>query len=214
MTLIEIMVVLGILTILLSIGFRLYTVVMEKVRRSRAVAEMTTIDQALTAYKADFKEYPWVEAGNEPVNLYRALIGNRRPFGGFHMTVDGLVASTDPLAMAAGKGYIGIEAMTIASMENLEAGNVESTTSVIKPSMPATRDDNQKNVLIDPWSVPYVYRYKVLAQGAKGKDWKNTSYVLFSRGPNSDTKVIPADGILNEKWKEDADSLDNVYSHE
>ncbi len=58
-------------------------------------------------------------------------------------------------------------------------------------------------VLVDPWGQPYVYVYKVPAEG-----WLNSGFVLYSIGPDaSDAAALLAGGIVNSGAPENVDNL-------
>jgi hypothetical protein len=60
------------------------------------------------------------------------------------------------------------------------------------------------NQLLDPWGVPYQYRYD-----PEDAIWENFSYVLFSVGPNGIYTDVTAEGQINDSG---AGNQDNIYA--
>jgi len=77
---------------------------------------------------------------------------------------------------------------------------------VARPASPDTPADpfgETGAVLIDPWSRPYVYAYKVSAG-----DWTNSAYVLYSLGPDGkDAPALLPGGIVDSAPRENADNI-------
>ncbi len=65
-TLIEILVVIGIIAILAGMGMSVAKPVMEKGKKSRASAEIVAFESALERYKADNGDYPLSEVSPDP----------------------------------------------------------------------------------------------------------------------------------------------------
>lgn len=61
------------------------------------------------------------------------------------------------------------------------------------------------DVLLDPWERPYVYAYKITMT------WNNSSYVLYSIGPDGrDSPALLAGGFPDVA---PADNADNIYAN-
>ena len=71
------------------------------------------------------------------------------------------------------------------------------------PDTPADPFGETAAALIDPWSRPYVYVYKVPAGG-----WTNSAYVLYSSGPDGkDAPALLSGGIVDPAPRENADNI-------
>lgn len=77
---------------------------------------------------------------------------------------------------------------------------------IARPASPDTPTDpfgDTGAVLIDPWSRPYVYAYKVPAGG-----WTNSGYLLYSPGPDGkDAPALLPGGFPDPAPSENADNL-------
>ncbi len=60
-------------------------------------------------------------------------------------------------------------------------------------------------VLTDPWDQPYVYAYNTTASG-----WTNSSFVLYSIGPDGLSTVVPTSGLIDVAA---AGNTDNLYAN-
>lgn len=211
-TLVEILVVMAILLVLMAASIKIVGGVRTVAYRSKTEGHLNLLASALTSYRADFGDYPWVEEGKEEINLYRSLIGNRSAQGAFTIVLQqnqtALVAAPDPFAAKAGKAYVDLGTLVIGSLGKTADENDAGESA--QPNLPATRDSVADHVFIDSWGSPFTYRYKRVSDS--GKSWKANKYVLFSRGANADSKGVPADGLIDSTWKETEEAADNLYA--
>ena len=211
-TLIEVLVVMAILLVLMAATIKIMDGVKQRAYRVKTEGNLNLVSSALTAYRGDFGDYPWVQEGKEEVNLYRSLIGNRSAQGAKSIALKegktALVPVTDPFEAKAGKGYIDLGALAIGSINKTPDENDQGEPAV--PNLPITRDNVPDHVFIDSWGAPMTYRYKRISDA--GKSWKASKYLLFSRGRNVDQKGVPADGILDATWRDSEEAADNIYA--
>lgn len=173
-TLLELLVVIGIIAILAGIVLGVGRRASESGKIARAKAEMAALSTALEAYKSQYGDYP--QTANS-ARLIQSLIGKLGPL------------PTSPAI--TGRALIESAKFAIA----LPA----APTAVVDPFA------NAAAVLIDPWDHPYVYAYNTAANG-----WTNSSFVLYSPGPDGLFTALPATGQINDTA---ANNADNLYAN-
>ena len=143
-----------------------------------AQSEIILIQQALEAYKSRFGEYP-----------KNVTVGGSNP----SMEV---ILFNALMGTLASNGRLG-NFSSVLDRNNL---SFATTNFPLVGGTPALAD----NQLLDPWGVPYQYRYDPV-----DASWENFSYVLFSAGPNGIYTDVTAEGQINESG---AGNQDNIYA--
>lgn len=143
-----------------------------------AQSEIILIQQALEAYKSRFGEYP-----------KKVTVGGSNP----SMEV---ILFNALMGTLASNGKLG-NFSSVLDRNNL---SFATTNLPLVGGTPALAD----NQLLDPWGVPYQYRYDPV-----DASWENFSYVLFSAGPNGIYTDVTAEGQINESG---AGNQDNIYA--
>ena len=143
-----------------------------------AQSEIILIQQALEAYKSRFGEYP------KKVTL-----------GGSNPSME-VILFNALMGTLASNGKLG-NFSSVLDRNNL---SFATTNFPLVGGTPALAD----NQLLDPWGVPYQYRYDPV-----DASWENFSYVLFSAGPNGIYTDVTAEGQINESG---AGNQDNIYA--
>ena len=143
-----------------------------------AQSEIILIQQALEAYKSRFGEYP-----------KKVTVGGSNP----SMEV---ILFNALMGTLASNGKLG-NFSSVLDRNNL---SFATTNFPLVGGTPALAD----NQLLDPWGIPYQYRYDPV-----DASWENFSYVLFSAGPNGIYTDVTAEGQINESG---AGNQDNIYA--
>ncbi len=143
-----------------------------------AQSEIILIQQALEAYKSRFGEYP-----------KKVTVGGSNP----SMEV---ILFNALMGTLAPNGKLG-NFSSVLDRNNL---SFATTNFPLVGGTPALAD----NQLLDPWGVPYLYRYD-----PEDASWENFSYVLFSAGPNGIYTDVTAEGQINDSG---AGNQDNIYA--
>ena len=143
-----------------------------------AQSEIILIQQALEAYKSRFGEYP-----------KKVTVGGSNP----SMEV---ILFNALMGTLASNGKLG-NFSSVLDRNNL---SFATTNFPLVGGTPALAN----NQLLDPWGVPYQYRYDPV-----DASWENFSYVLFSAGPNGIYTDVTAEGQINESG---AGNQDNIYA--
>ncbi|MBI3884572.1 MAG: prepilin-type N-terminal cleavage/methylation domain-containing protein [Opitutae bacterium] len=173
-TLLELLVVIGIIAILSGIVLGVGRRASESGKIARAKAEMAALSTALEAYKSQYGDYPQTA---DSARLLQSLLGKLGP----------LPASP----VIAGRALIESAKFVIA---------LPAT-----PTVPVDPFTNNTAVLIDPWDHPYAYAFNTTASG-----WTNSSFVLYSPGPDGLLTALPATGLINDTA---ANNADNLYAN-
>jgi prepilin-type N-terminal cleavage/methylation domain-containing protein len=159
-SLIELMVVMGIIAILASIVVGISQGVAMRQELARARADLYFIAAKLNDFKSRYKDYPRSDGGSEAegVVLTEALLGK----------------------IILKKGTDG--KLKPFEIENKDAKPlVGSELKIIK--------DDGNELIVDPWGNPYYYRYEepyaldAEKQNIGGK-WENPGFILISAGPD------------------------------
>lgn len=192
-TLIELVVVIGIIGILATLIFAVGGGVRERQNRTRAQADMATIANALEAFKARYGEYPpvanpgYTTAARDAnaIQLYRALTGKMA----YQRQSSGVMGF---VPVAEGRAFLDAGRFTLIDTANPANQN------------PDPEGDN--TALMDPWGRPYVYYFATLAEASmparNRNQWQTLGFILLSTGNAPDARVpgildlVPTDGIL------------------
>ncbi len=197
-TIIELLVVLGIIVVLAGITFGLMSGAQERGRTSRAQAELRALAQALEQYQGQYGDYPWVEmpgvATNEEV-LFNALAGIVGPTG-------------DPIrddsgATRVGRVYVDFSRFSIGDRDN------EALSEAERDELPRAGETSPgvlERRFLDPWGNPYRYYYKSRTE-QPDFSWERRGFVLYSAGPSGEHREPGNDGVMPDRMEND----DNIY---
>lgn len=183
-TIVELLVVLAVIVVLAGITFGTMTGVQISRMKSTAMAEIMILSQSLESFKLEHGDYPITASiENNDATLSKALLGWKE----FNLRTSKFV---DRSPQSKSKLVVFIDPTKI-----YYEGNLMEDMS-IKP----------ENVrFVDPWGQPYQYFYK------ESEKWDNLSYVLYSKGPDGKSSVLPKDGILNYEFNNTEINIDNIY---
>jgi len=174
----EIIGVMAVITIILTMLVMSLGGVRSAADSKAAQSEIILIQQALEAYKSRFGEYP-----------KKVTVGGSNP----SMEV---ILFNALMGTLAPNGKLG-NFSSVLDRNNL---SFATTNFPLVGGTPALAD----NQLLDPWGVPYQYRYD-----PEDAIWENFSYVLFSVGPNGIYTDVTAEGQINDSG---AGNQDNIYA--
>ncbi|MFU8848825.1 MAG: prepilin-type N-terminal cleavage/methylation domain-containing protein [Opitutales bacterium] len=206
-TLIELLMVFGVIAILAAITFGISKGVQDSQGRAKAKAELAMIAQALESFKNTHGDYPRAESDVESSadELFKALLGWKKYDSASAAFVD---KTTSEVPAQGPNPYLDISKLTYVDAAEPEEFNPEITSN--------TKPENYR--LLDPWGNPYRYYYK---QSATDNNWENFGYMLYSAGPDGKDQMPGSwDGLLSPNVLNTTDSngdainLDNIYAGE
>lgn len=188
-TLLELLVVIGIIAILAGIVLGVGRRASESGKIARAKAEMAALSTALEAYKSQYGDYPQTGAGaandpnavtsaadDGPGILFNALAGKRGP--------------KNALTPIDARALVELSKFSLQVPDRLPvSGNLAQLA----------------NAFVDPWGHRYVYLYDTTVNG-----WRNSSFVLYSIGPDGQFTAVPATGLIDVAA---AGNADNLYAN-
>lgn len=208
-TLIELMVVMGIIGILAAALIPLVGGAINSQRRAKATGEIKAMAAACDAFRKLYGEFPCVRNGSYPTltadypqyrqDLFDQLLGRK------------ILVST---ALASGKTNIALLPFNDSSLPN-------STKRVLRPfvtpelipgcdnSGSEAVDPSAMTQFIDPWGNAYDYRYRVLPASGGATDttpfttWLAPDFLLVSCGANfvaSSSAATPHVPSMEEYW--------------
>ncbi len=175
-TLVEILIVIGILVLLMGITTQMLGGVSDAQGRARAKSDMALIATGLEAFCNQYGGYPRLNAGSEEKfvggEIYKCLVGRMM-----------LKRQNDQIVMTE----MGIQRRPFVDASKLK---------ICDPADPVLVDvDPEKNGVYfgDPWNEPYLYFYD--ASTAVGNDtigtWRSPGFILISKGPDrKETDVL------------------------
>jgi prepilin-type N-terminal cleavage/methylation domain-containing protein len=195
-TMIELLVVLGIIVILGGITFGLVSGVSERGRAARAETELRLIAQSLEQFRTQYGDYPWVgtaTTSNNEEALFNALAGITGPQG-------------DPIrdesnSTRVGRVFIDFSRVTIGDENNEELDREEFNQL---PNAGEPSPGVLQRRFLDPWGNPYRYYYR----SANSPDtWRRSGFVLYSMGPEGSHSPPSNNGDISET----SANMDNIY---
>lgn len=193
-TLIELLTVISIIAILAAITFGVIKGVNERSAIGQAKAELSSLSQALEAYKLQYGDYPRITIGSAVSQntttaltaahtqalLFNALVGKLGPK---------LSSAAEITASAINaKSFVDLARL---NLETANLPNITNTTAVV-------------NSFLDPWGRRYMYYYNSTASG-----WRLPGYVLYSVGPDG-VHTAPTNTLVNDT---SANNVDNIYAN-
>jgi prepilin-type N-terminal cleavage/methylation domain-containing protein len=216
-TLIELLTVIAIIAILAAITFGVVKGVNERAAIGQAKAELSSIAQALEAYKQQYGDYPQTGSFTPAGVNGTPNVGSITSASAQAVLLNALVGKAGPkgnvLRRPGGRTLIEISkfALETADLPALEPTPVTSAVTLIN------------NALLDPWGRRYMYFYK-------NKDtpsaWRGASYILYSAGPDgletngTNTNPISTSslnfkeiGVLNPATLSLANNADNIWAN-
>jgi len=204
-TLVELLTVIVIISILAAITLGISKVIHTRENMTKAIGEMDMIATALDEFKRDYGDYPPMDNDNgsgspyAEQNLLAALTGHARwsrdPFGNPQWEMVSMAKkfhSGEALPSGEhynwGKAYIELSKLTVDVDPSTESGIKDG--AVIHDPWWQTGDSNDS---------AYLYRYKMRADKTNPSTatWQSTTFLLVSRGPDSQ----PEDPEANFIWK-------------
>ncbi|AKC81670.1 hypothetical protein IMCC26134_00750 [Verrucomicrobia bacterium IMCC26134] len=224
-TLIELLTVIAIIGILAAITFGAARGVFQQSRINRSKAELGSLGSALEEYKKYYGDYPGIRATetapdqidpkdlpflstggpkqtDRAYNFFRALCGRFGP----DQSINERRVSKTILKKKYGKSFI---SPALFSLERSDKDNDKPVgeLAIPTPDVSVAKDDPDfSNALLDPWGHRYLYYYKDL--GSAGT-WKNTTYVLYSAGPDGLATFPSTAGAMPDPA--DLKNADNIY---
>jgi prepilin-type N-terminal cleavage/methylation domain-containing protein len=192
-TLIELLMVIGIIAILAAITFGVVKGVNERAAIRQAQTELSSLSQALEAYKLQYGDYPQAGTGAAAPNATTAGTSTTQ-----YVLFNSLVGKLGPKGAAiAGKSFVEISRFTLFSS--------------VAADMPlATGNSPVANVFLDPWGRQYAYYYK--ASATTNPTW--TSYILLSAGPDGNVGIGTPNATTGVyAISNAAQESDNIYAN-
>lgn len=209
-TLIELLLVMGVIAILAAAMIPLVGGALNSQRKARATGEIKAMAGACDAYRKLYGEFPCVRAGTYSsmttdhaafrLDLYDQLVGRK------------VLKST---ALANGKINLSLVAYNNATLPNgakrvqrplLSASLIQGCNSQGDDRV----DPAAMTQFLDPWGNAYDYRYRVLPSSATGSidtapftTWLSPDFLLVSCGPEfvpSTKGTTPHVPLMNEYW--------------
>lgn len=208
-TLIELMLVMGVIAILAAVMIPLVGGALNSQRKARATGEIKAIAGACDAFRKLYGEFPCVRNGTYSTltadypayrqDLYDQMVGRK------------ILQAT---ALASGKTNLALVAFNDASLPNAARRLARPMLSaeLIQGCNDAGDDRVAPELMtqfLDPWGNAYDYRYRVLPASGGATDttpfttWLAPDFLLVSCGPDfvpSTSGATPHVPLMNEYW--------------
>lgn len=197
-TLIELLTVIAIIGILAGITFGVVRGVKERSNSSKAKAELAVLAQALESYKRQYGDYPWTGSKTQANAVVSSKIDKDHAQAQLLNALSGKIGPK--LDLINGKSFIDLGKFKLETTDFPNPSDLSQTTM----------SDLVANSFLDPWGRRYRYYYKSTASPAT---WTNPSYVIFSVGPDGQTKASSDPTSAGEIDFNDSANLDNIYAN-
>ncbi len=199
-TLVEILIVIGIIALLMGITTQMLGTVTSSQGRARARTDLAIIASALEAFSLKYGGYPRLSANNDEKNsagdVYKCLVGKM-----VLRLDDGQIVMSD----------VGTNRKPFLDSSKLR---------ICDPSDPLLQDvDPEKNGVYfgDPWNEPYLYFFDTTAYVTNegNTSWRSPSFLLLSKGPDQKAKEVNymyTTGIMpdDEEYRMPEENIDNI----
>jgi len=199
-TLIEILVVVGIIVLLVGFSTSLVKTASDAQGKARAMTDIEVIANAIEEFRSIYGDYPRIScAADEKLSaaqLYQCLVGK------LYMTVQDSQIVFLPLSPDATR-----RPLIDASKMNL--GNTQGKFgSDVDP-------EDANTFFADPWGQPYLYMFDSNLIPGAITTWRSPSYILLSKGPDEQAFSVGSfyiDGIMRdmEQYRSNESNVDNI----
>jgi prepilin-type cleavage/methylation N-terminal domain protein len=199
-TLVEILIVIGIIALLMGITTQMLGTVSASQGRARSKTDMALIVSGLEGFASKYGGYPRVSANidekKSAADLYRCLTGKM-----IMRLNDGQIVMADVGTVR--KPFIEVTKLRIAD-----------------PADPLLQDvDPEKNGVYfsDSWNEPYLYFFDttMYVTNEANTSWRSPSFILLTKGPDqkaADVKGMYTTGIIpdDEEYRLPEVNIDNI----
>ena len=209
-TLIELLTVVGVITVLAGIAVGIVTAGKHRSLAARARGELAALAAALERYKAHYGDYPQTGSAAQATPIRTAVIGQNQ---GQALLLNALIGVYGPTNFAArinGPSFLEI------SKFRLEVELTVNTAARFgEPQGTPPVKTAEANCLIDPWGNRYMYYYKPAPAPGRPpvNTWRAPAYVLYSVGPDGQ-HVAPATatGLFTGTTQTTGTNADNLFA--
>ncbi len=199
-TLVEILIVIGIIALLMGITTQMLGTVASNQGRAKSRADLALIASGLEMFASKYGGYPRVSAASDDKkaagDIYKCLVGKM-----ILRVDDGQIIMSD----------VGTNRKPLVDATKLR---------ICDPADPILQDvDPEKNGVFfgDPWSEPYMYLFDTTSYVTNegNTSWRSPSFVLFSKGADTkavDVKQMYTTGIIpdDEEYRLPEENIDNI----
>ncbi len=189
-TLIEVLIVIGIIALLMGITTLVITSVSESSGRSRAKADMAAITTGIQAFESKYGAFPLVTAKDNEKRtaavIYKCLMGKMR--------IDASGNQVRMVDIKDGDSLIDSTKFVLRDPDDLEAENVDS--------------EKEGVYISDPWGEPYLYFYTTNTIKNSSSSWESQDYILLSKGPDNQAEDV--DGMYDSGIIPDDESYRSI----
>lgn len=186
-TLVEVLVVVGIIAVLAAITVGLMGPVENSIRTSNAKAQRDKIVLALGDFKTTYGEYPMLEGSGDQEDWEELLIDSLR--------------GDKVLVRKGGK-------MQLVDFDGL-GENAERRPFLSLSEFSLDNEDvDSATKILDPWENPWQYRYNIISGGKLGKKWYGSTFLLISAGSEYEDPVGTDDFFTGDLEDEGVPDLD------
>ena len=199
-TLVEILIVIGIIALLMGLTTQMLGTVSANQGRAKARADLAMIASGLEAFASKYGGYPRINASGDEkkagADLYKCLAGKM-----ILRVDDGQIVMSD----------VGANRKPLVDVSKLK---------ICDPADPYLQDvDPEKNgvYFADPWNQPYVYLFDTTSYVTNegNTSWRSPGFILLSKGPDEkavDVKSMYTTGIIpdDEEYRMPEQNIDNI----
>ncbi len=173
-TLIEILIVIGIIVLLMGLTTQMLGTVSESQGRTKAKADMALIATGVEAFYNQYESYPRINSINNERqsagDLYKCLTGK--------MAIK--IQNAQIMMTDVGKDnrpFVDVSKLTIADPNDPDSTSVDPEKSGV--------------YFVDPWGNPYLYFYNTATtMNIESSTWRSQGFLLLSKGMDGKAKEV------------------------
>ncbi|MDR2981309.1 MAG: prepilin-type N-terminal cleavage/methylation domain-containing protein [Puniceicoccales bacterium] len=197
-TLIELLTVIAIIGILAAAFFAIGKGVVAAQNTGRARGDITTMKQALEAFKKSYSEYPMISGGSSDSKAWQQALHD-------------CLTGTKVLKRKDNQ----IQLLDYQSARNDTSKTAQKKSFLSEANIAVDDPNNQTTaVFVDPWSNPYEYRYATISGGSVSTQWERPDYLLICAGAEYNEPTTTADyfmGSMESDGKVPSNYFDDKY---
>jgi prepilin-type N-terminal cleavage/methylation domain-containing protein len=212
-SLIELLTVIAIIAILFALSFGLVRGSRQRAALARAKAELSSLSQALEAYKRHYGDYPQTGALAQAAAVIAGDIGATQAQTALFNALTGVFTPKQFTAATRLNGPIFVDLQKF-SLEQTVNFRANATLVAIAAGSPPLKPVITTSFL-DPWGNRYLYYYKISQPAgiAAASQWRAPAFVLYSAGPDGlQTPPTALTGLYNGTTQTTGTNADNLYA--
>lgn len=207
-TVIELLVTLGVVSVLMAMGFGILRAAKLRAASARAKGDLAVLAQALENYRRYYGDYPQTGSAGQATPVVGAAIGSTQAQALLFNALTGVYGPSNFSSRINGPIFVEVSKLQTEVALNATTFAVPVGTPPAKPVV--------ANSFLDPWGNRYLYFYKPATPAGRAGStaWSAASYVLYSAGPDGQhTAPNTSTGLFSGTTQTTGTNADNLYAN-